>query len=391
MKPWGKADDADPPKLALVHPTAKDTTATQETIAMTSALQPTQSRAAWKGSQIDYRDAGMHSLTEPELSEIDAALTHLRAQGELDFAAITPAHFPLSLCRTFLDRAAAELRDGVGFMLLRGLPRGRYSEDDMARIYFGLGSYLGDTMPQSYLGELLGNVLDVSDIEAHTRGYRSGGGQRMHTDSADIVSLMCLRAARSGGVSRIVSALAVHDELLRRRPDLLRILYDGYVFRRMELDAQYGDGVLVRHVSIFAREGDAVSCYMSGSYPSRAVAAGDAVISAEQQEALDEFERIASSPEFTLDMSIGEGDIQFLNNRVILHGRTDYEDWPEVARRRHMLRLWLRVPSWPALPDIQGVHKESDFAGWLRQRRPFMELPSRYLANMTARRQEKAA
>jgi hypothetical protein len=90
-------------------------------------------------------------------------------------------------------------------------------------------------------------------------------------------------------------------------------------------------------------------------------------------------------------MSIGEGDIQFLNNRVILHGRTDYEDWPEVARRRHMLRLWLRAPSWPGLPETYGAHKAADFAGWLRQRQPFQELPSRYLDEMTTKRREQAA
>lgn len=358
---------------------------------MSTILAPTNSPAAWKGSEIDYRAVGMHVLTPTEIVEIDAALSHLRNVGNVDFADITQAHFPLSHCRAFLDRAATELRAGVGFLLLRGLPRAHYSDDDMARIYFGLGTYLGTTIPQSYLGELLGNVLDVSDIEADTRGYRAGGGQRMHTDSADIVSLMCLRAARSGGSSRIVSALAVHDELLRHHPDLLQALYDGYVFRRMERDAQYGDGVLVRHISIFEREGETVSCYLSGSYPRRAVAAGDAVMTAAQEAALDELERIASSPEFYLDMNIDEGDIQFLNNRVILHGRTDYEDWPDVARRRHMLRLWLRAPTWPALPKSQGMHKEGDYAGWLRQRQQYMEFPSRYLAEMTRRRREKAA
>jgi hypothetical protein len=178
---------------------------------------------------------------------------------------------------------------------------------------------------------------------------------------------------------------------LRRRPDLLQLLYDGYMFRRMELDAKYGDGVEVRRVSIFERQGDAVSCYISGFYPRRAVEAGDAVMTDAQLEALDELERIASSPEFYLDMSIGEGDIQFLNNRVLLHGRTNYEDWPEVERRRHMLRLWLRAPSWPALSESYGMHKKADFAGWLSQRRPFQELPSRYVAEMRTKLREKAA
>jgi Taurine catabolism dioxygenase TauD, TfdA family len=202
---------------------------------------------------------------------------------------------------------------------------------------------------------------------------------------------MCLKEAQSGGASRIVSSAAVHNKLLEDRPDLLDALYNNYVFRRMDLDAEHGSGVLVKNVVIFSRETGQLTCNVSGDYPRRAVAAGDTVMTPLQEEALDEMQRIAASPEFYLDMSIGAGDIQFLNNRAILHGRTDYEDWPEMARRRHLLRLWLQVPSWPALPANQGMHGTADHAGWLRQRRPFMEVPSRYLAEMTRRKAELAA
>lgn len=112
-------------------------------------------------------------------------------------------------------------------MLLRGLPRQRYSIDDMARIHFGLGAYIGSPLPQSSQGELLGHVIDVSGIEPGARGYHAGGAQRFHTDSCDVVSLMCLRGAKSGGASRIVSAIAIHQHLARERPDLLQVLYDG--------------------------------------------------------------------------------------------------------------------------------------------------------------------
>ena len=281
-----------------------------------------------------------------------------------------------------------ELRYGRGFLLLRGLPRERYSVDDTARIYVGLGAHIGRLIPQSYQGELLGHVIDVSDIEAEARGYHAGGSQGMHTDNCDIVSLLCVRAARAGGVSRFVSAAAVHNRLLEERPDLLEALYGEYVFRRMERDAEYGDGRLVRNVTIFSRQNGEFSCNISGSYPRRAVAAGDAVMTQRQSEALDALKRIAASPEFHLDMTIGEGDIQFLNNRVLLHGRTGYEDWPEVAQRRHLMRLWLMVPSWPDLPGNQGMHSPTDHPLWLRQRRAFMEVPSRYLAEMTRRKAE---
>jgi hypothetical protein len=350
-----------------------------------------QERAAWTGATIDYRSDGLHTLGANEVAEINEALDHLRSLGDLDFPQITTETFPLDKLGAFLTGLRDELRFGRGFVLLRGIPRERYSTDDMARIYFGLGAYIGSPLPQSWQGELLGHVIDVSDIEQGARGYHAGGAQRFHTDSCDVVSLMCLQAAKSGGASRICSAIAVHRRLERERPDLLKLLYDGYVFRRREIDAEHGSGVLVRRVSIFAQTGDEVSVFLSGDYPNRAVAAGDAVMTPEQREALDEIQRIAASPDTYLDMSIGEGDIQFLNNRLMLHGRTGYEDHHEMARRRHLLRLWLKVPGWPELPANQGMHRSDDHTGWLRQRTPLMEVPSCYLAEIAQRQAELAA
>jgi hypothetical protein len=342
----------------------------------------------WKGSEIDYRQEGLHTLSDSEVAEIDTAL---REAGERDVSEITPANFPLPTLAAFLRRTAEDLRTGRGFLLLRGLPRARYSIDELARIYVGLGVHMGRLLPQSWHGELLGNVIDVSDVEAAARGYQSGGSQRFHTDTCDIVSLMCLQAAKSGGLSRIVSVGALHNRLLETRPDLLATLYREYVCRRMERDAELGSGRLLKRLVFLSQQSGQLSCNISGSYPHRAVEAGDAVMTPLQSEALDELERLASSPEFYLDMSIGEGDIQFLNNRTLLHGRTGYEDWPEIARRRHLLRLWVEVPSWPALPANQGIHAQDDHAGWLRQRTPLMELPSRYIATMTARKAALAA
>ena len=346
--------------------------------------------AVWEGSHIDLREEGVRLLSPGEIGEIGAALRHLHSLREIDFPEITPQSFPLPTLGAYLAGLGDELRFGRGFLLLRGLPRERYSLDDLARIYAGLGAHIGHLVPQSYLGELLGHVIDVSDIEAEARGYHAGGAQRMHTDNCDVVSLLCVRGAKSGGISRFVSAAAVHNRLLEERPDLLEALYGEYVFRRMERDAEYGDGRLVKNVVIFSRDTGQLTCNVSGSYPHRAVRAGDAVMTPLQIEALEEMKRISSSPDLYLDMTIGEGDIQFLNNRTILHGRTGYEDWPAVAERRHLMRLWLQIASWPPLPANQGMHGPADHLPWLRQRRPLMEVPSRYLAEMTRRKAELA-
>ena len=351
-------------------------------------MTPLDGPAVWRGSEIDLGHEGVRVLTAAEIDEIDAALAHLHSRGDVDFPAITPATFPLPTLGGQLAGLGEELRVGRGFLLLRGLPRERRPLDDVARIYYGLGAHIGRPAPQSYLGELLGHVIDVSDVEADARGYHKGGAQGMHTDNCDIVSLFGVRGAKSGGISRFVSVAAVHNRMLEERPDLVAALYGGYVFRRMERDAELGDGALVKNVVIFSRASGQLTCNVSGAYPHRAVRAGDWRMSDLQAEALAELKRISMLPELYLDMTIGEGDIQFLNNRTILHGRTGYEDWPEVAQRRHLMRLWLEVPSWPSLPDNQGMHGPADHPLWLRQRRPLMEVPSRYLADMSHRQIE---
>lgn len=351
-------------------------------------LFPVASAAAWTGATIDWRREGLHQIDAAGRAEIDAALAHLRGCGDLDFPQITAAHFPLPGLGPQLAALADRLRHGCGFVLLRGLEPARYSDDDVARIYFGLGAHVGRAMTQSRQGEYLGHVVDISDVDASVRGYQYGGGQKMHSDSCDIIGLMCVRAARSGGASRIVSAVAIHDELARTRPDLLRLHYDGFVYRRNELDARLGAGVVVPPVPIatYARNDGELSCYLGTNYALKAAEAGDSVLSAAQREAIDIVQDLATRPDLRLDMSIGEGDIQFLNNRLMFHGRTAYEDHPEFERRRHMLRLWLRVESWPRLPDNQRPHSDADHVLWERQRRPFMELPSRFFADVERRR-----
>lgn len=352
---------------------------------MTAVLAPIEGPMAWHGSRIDFRQDGVRVLSAHEIDEIDAALHHLHRLGDIDFPDITAAAFPLPTLGAYLAGLGDELRYGRGFLLLRGLPRDRWSLDDKARVYVGLGAHIGRLAPQSYLGELLGHVIDVSDVEAQARGYHKGGAQSMHTDNCDVVSLTCVRSAKSGGISRFVSVAAVHNRLLEERPELLETLYGDYVFRRMELDAEYGTGKMTKKVVIFSRETGGLTCNVSGAYPYRAVEAGDAVMTPRQIEALAELKRISALPELYLDMPIEEGDIQFLNNRTILHGRTGYEDWPQMARRRHLMRLWLAMPSWPDMPANQGVHTPPDGPLWLRQRTPFMELPSRYMADMSRR------
>lgn len=352
---------------------------------MNALGQPIRSPGAWKGPDIDWTQHGLHLLNDAELQEIDDALQHLLSLGDLDFPAITRETFPLRTVGALMASLPERLRTGCGFLMLRGLPRERYSDDDMARIYFGLGAYIGTPMTQSYLGDLLGHVVNVSDFEPKSRGYRKGGGQLMHTDSCDIIGLMCLRTAISGGASRISSALTVHNHLLEHHPESLEILRRGLYLKRTDEDGRRATRTYSEApVPFFTQHGEEITCYLPTGYARLAEKSGARPFSQAESDALYHARKAAASEENYLDMGFKEGDIQFLNNRMMVHGRTDYEDHQELGKRRHLLRMWLRVASWPAMPAAQVFHTDEDMRLWSTSRRPLMELPSNHDRDLLA-------
>jgi hypothetical protein len=224
--------------------------------------------------------------------------------------------------------------------LVRGLPVHRWTYEDTARAYWGLGLHLGRPGAQNPAGELLGHVIDMQEEgrQPYVRRYRTRGDIAYHCDLADVVGLLCLRAARSGGASRIVSSVSVYNELLRRRPDLIVRLYEPF-----NLDTR-DEGNELRYLPV------PPCCYANGvlrtfyhsDYFRSVVRHPDVPpFTAQEQELLDLYEEIASSPDLYLDMQFEPGDIQLISNHFVLHGRTAYEDYEEPEQRRHLLRLWL--------------------------------------------------
>ena len=348
------------------------------------------SAADWKGPDVDYRADMMHTLTGAEIAEVHAALAVCK---DRDITGIEPGSFPLPEFGPRLRQLRDGLLTGNGVLLLRGLDRAGFGDDDMARVYVGIGSHFGVPVAQSWQGELLGNIIDVSDVKDKIRGYQKGGAQTFHSDGTmcDVVALMCLRTAVSGGDSRIVSAVALHNALLERRPDLLEALYAGYFYRYNEWDGQgIPDPIQTPHrIPVFAADGGELCCVQETGHIRNATSAGVA-LSPVETEAYEALQRLARSPEFYLDMGFEPGDMQFLNNRVILHGRTDYEDREEITKRRHLLRLWLHVPAWPARPADQMFATPGVVGHWLNARRPFMDLPAGFLSEAVQIQGERA-
>jgi hypothetical protein len=308
--------------------------------------------AAWHGPALDQRRDWIEILSSAEIEEVDCAIRSL-AGRELDLAALRATDFPLPTLAPRLQRIAGEVLDGRGFALIRGLDIGRYDRRAAAIAFLGLGSHLGNARPQNAKGHILGHVKDLglSSADPNVRIYQTHERQTYHTDSCDIVALLCLRTAKSGGLSTLVSAITIYNEMRSQRPDLAAALFEPIeTDRRGEIPA--GQLPCFR-IPVFSWHAGLLSVMYQRQYIESARRFADVPpLTSRQIEALDLFDSLANDPALNLRMAFQPGDIQLVHNHTLLHDRTAFEDWPEPERRRHLLRLWLAPPNARALPPV---------------------------------------
>lgn len=331
--------------------------------------------SAWRGPEMARRDDWIVTLEEADVAELDAALGAVKSRG-LAIPGIGAADFVVPRVARKMAALRAELEDGRGFALLRGLPMARYTKADAALIYWGIGAQLGPGFAQNAQGDMLGHVRDLGAdwrTNMSARGYQTRLHLPFHNDSTDVVALLCLQRAKSGGASRVVSSTAIHNAFVERRPDLWAVMCEPwYVDRRNE----ESPGQKPYYVTpCFTRfEGRLFVRYNRTFIESAQRFAEVPRLSPAQREALDLMDALCNDPAFHLDMQFEPGDMQFLCNYTVLHSRTEYEDWPEPERKRHLLRLWLRTPGFARLPPAYADRNE-DMIAWQRTpRAPVFDL-----------------
>src|SRR4029450_7681402 len=133
-----------------------------------------------------------------------------------------------------------------------------------------------------------------------------------------------------GGASRLASAHAVHNLMLDLCPDLLKMLYEGFVCRMPDSDAEaMGVAPLIpRRVPAYKLENDGVHCHCVRGYVTRAVAAGDHQLSPRELAAMDVFASLGNHPDVLIELLLEPADFQIFNNSTVLHGRRHFEDVP---------------------------------------------------------------
>jgi hypothetical protein len=306
-------------------------------------VEPFGGPAAWRAADLRASTAWVHQLTDAEVAELDAAVAFAGGQ-QIPLAALRREDFPLTVLAESVAEWADQIDTGRGFVLVRGLPVDRYTEAQASIAYYGLGLHLGVPVSQNADGDLLGHVRDTGadPNDPTVRLYKTREPQPFHTDGSDVVGLLCLHPARSGGLSSIVSSTAVFDETVRRRPDLVHLWFEPWSFDAYGQQAPgaqpWFDLPLARVV-----DGRLRVFYLRWYVEKAQRHEGVHPLTEDRVALLDLVDEIAADPAFRLDMDFAPGDIQLLSNHTILHARTGYDDWDDPARRRHLLRLWLTL------------------------------------------------
>jgi hypothetical protein len=310
--------------------------------------QASPAPGAWHGSQLQGEPRRwLYLLDAAEIEELRVVGARLAASGR-PVETLTDADVPLPALVRGISDWMARLRRGDGVVLIRGLPVREMTKQEAACAYWAIGLHMGEAVSQNTAGDRLVDIRDTgADPNSHdTRLYKTRAELTFHTDGADLIGLLCLRAGKSGGISRVCSSAYVHNEVLRRRPDLAPLLQEPF---HHHAHGQSGPGgpKTFRH-PIATRDGRGFRMFLLLWYIRNAAADFPEIarLSPAQHELLDLLEAIPLEAGAALDMQFQEGDMQFLRNAVILHARTAYEDADAPEEKRHLLRLWLNPPGW---------------------------------------------
>jgi len=326
------------------------------TTSATTEMELVRTDAAWRGDELSARQDWIYLLSDEQIAELEE-LGRRFMEEDPDLRHVAREDYPLNACAEAVAEWGRDVDYGRGFVLVRGLRTHLYSDALSAAIYYILGLHMGDPIRQNEMGDLIDHVYATSDKTMDDPTALSAKVRDKlvyHSDSSDIVALMCLRPAKSGGASCLVSGAQIYNEIVKRRPDLAPLLLEPFHWdwRRQDHGAPantYTSPIVSMKDGVFSMYAGSLYILTAQDYPEVPR------ITAEQIEVLKLFDDITYEPGMAIEMDFRPGDIQWLSNYAALHARTSFQDYPEPQRRRHLLRLWLHRAS--GRPVVEGFGK----------------------------------
>jgi hypothetical protein len=321
---------------------------------------------AWKSKDIPGRGDLIHYLSSDHLHEIQEVVKKLRILNKT-IETVKPEDFHYPELSIFLKKfLESNLKQGLGFGVIRGFPIEQYSDEEAAMLYWGMGTHMGLPVSQNAMGHRLGHVFDqgLEYEKLNVRGYQTNHKLNYHTDSSDLVGLMCLRKAKEGGLSSVACGHSIFNTILETHPEYLPILFSGFEYDRRGEAAPFQSEISEKRPVFAVANGQLSVGYVRQPIKTARIKM-DKNFTAEELFALDYFDSVAANPDNVFSMMLEPGDIQFCNNHLIMHSRTEYVDHDDPKKHRHMLRLWIKVENIRSLDNRQTEF--DPITGWSRR------------------------
>ncbi len=291
--------------------------------------------STWTADELRRDRSWIVQMSASDLADIDNALK-VHAQSNPDQRPTTLTEFPLPALAPQLAQHANNLETGRGVFLLKGLAVQKYTEAQIDTLYFAIGQHLGTPVCQNPNGDLIGRVMNVGDqSKKETRVYETNAHLPYHTDLSDVFGLLCVRKAKTGGLTSLVSSSALYNRLLDKHPEYMGLYYRPMYYAHLGQDTPRSP--------IFSFYQGKLSCRYLRQYIELGHELNGQTLSSIETQALDVFDQISQDPTLRFDLMLEPGDMLFANNYTVMHSRTRFEDYDDPAKRRKLLRLWLKM------------------------------------------------
>ena len=325
--------------------------------------RPAEGPMTWRGSDLRKENIAF-DFSRAQAAALEDVLLRVR-KARCAVADIKAEHCRHPALDDALARVFDDIQHGRGIVILRGIPVADHSVDDVSTMFWVIGTHLGRGVSQSARGDVLGLVQDETPpgAEESARGYTSRRELTLHTDLGQIVGLMCVRQARTGGFSQYASGLAIYNEILATRPDLMPVLSRGFPYHRRGEEALDAAPITPYDIPVFSERDGKISIFFVGEIFNAAFRDLHRTFTPEEIDAIDTYRATARKLQFETRLEAGEAT--FLNNYAVMHARSEFEDWQESEKKRLMLRLWLDVEhdARPVIPNIHIYENEGGRSG----------------------------
>lgn len=312
---------------------------------METRTEPIRESSSWSAQELSEDGSWRHTLTRDELAELDAATRQACDLG-LIVGEFGRDEFALPTLGPRIEQLVDGVENGRGVALIRGVPVCAYDEASLRLLYWGMGVYAGRVISQNSRGQLLAEVRDHGNEyrDPNTRGFSTNAELQPHVDTSDMTALLCVRAARSGGHSRVVSSTAAYNAILREHPDYLPVLYRGF-HNDLRGEGPTGkiDELTSDRIPVFSYHAGRVSCSFNYRMIEGAATKSGTPLSEYERAALDFLREVSLRSEHGYWFTMVPGDIQMVSNHSVFHSRSEFEDHAQPQHRRCLYRLWINV------------------------------------------------